>query len=245
LANGTSVFDPVLTEIMVRWYSTVGSTVLDPFAGGSVRGVISAMLGRRYIGIDLRAEQIAANRQQAQTILRSDHTHPIWHAGDSRNIDSIIGDEHADLILTCPPYGNLERYSDDPADLSAMTHADFSTAYRTIVRHTMGRLRPDRFAVFVVGDYRDSDGNYRNFVSETIDAVRSTGAHLYNEAVLINMTGTGAMVASSFMRSSRKLVKLHQSVLVFLRGNAKRATEYCGDLVADEVWRQHLPVTQP
>jgi DNA modification methylase len=29
--------------------------VLDPFAGGSVRGIIASKLGRRYYGIDLSA----------------------------------------------------------------------------------------------------------------------------------------------------------------------------------------------
>lgn len=245
LANGTSVFDPVLTEIMVRWYSNAGDAVLDPFAGGSVRGIVTTMLGRTYTGIDLRAEQIAANRQQAQTILGTDHPHPVWHAGDSRHIDSMIGDQPADLILTCPPYGDLERYSDDPADLSTMTDHDFITAYRHIITRTMSHLRDDRFAVIVVGDYRDTHGNYQNFVSSTIDAVRSTGAHLYNEAVLINAVGTGAMVAGTYMRASRKIVKLHQNVLVFLKGNAKRATQHCGDLGSDQLWQQHLPAAQP
>ncbi len=241
LANGTSVFDPVLTEIIVRWYSAAGDTVLDPFAGGSVRGIISAMLNRRYIGIDLRPEQIAANLIQAQTVLTDEHTHPTWHAGDSSNINRIISDSSADLVMTCPPYGDLERYSDDPADLSTMSHDDFIDSYRHIVRDTMSHLRDDRFAVFVVGDYRDKQGHYRNFVSDTIDAVRSTGAHLYNEAILVQMIGVAAMVASTYFHSGRKLVKTHQQVLVFVKGDAKRATEHCGALTSDDIWKRHLP----
>ncbi|MFT7593218.1 MAG: hypothetical protein ACI8R4_000531 [Paracoccaceae bacterium] len=37
-ASGTSIFDPVLCEIAYRWFCPQGGTVLDPFAGGSVRG---------------------------------------------------------------------------------------------------------------------------------------------------------------------------------------------------------------
>jgi len=69
--SGTSIFDPVLTELLVRWYSTPKARVLDPFAGGSVRGIVSACLDRQYTGIDLRAEQVEANRDQASTILAS------------------------------------------------------------------------------------------------------------------------------------------------------------------------------
>ena len=35
-ARGTSVFCPVLCELMLRWFCPAGGSVLDPFAGGSV-----------------------------------------------------------------------------------------------------------------------------------------------------------------------------------------------------------------
>ena len=62
--QGTSVFDPVLCELVYRWFSAPGHLVLDPFAGGSVRGIVAAATGRAYAGVDLRAEQIEANRAQ-------------------------------------------------------------------------------------------------------------------------------------------------------------------------------------
>ena len=39
--------------------------VLDPFAGGSVRGIVASQLGRGYLGIELAAEQVEANRAAA------------------------------------------------------------------------------------------------------------------------------------------------------------------------------------
>ena len=36
--TGTSVFDPMLCEVLYNWYSPPGGIVFDPFAGGSVRG---------------------------------------------------------------------------------------------------------------------------------------------------------------------------------------------------------------
>lgn len=64
LAAGTSIFDPVLCEILLRWFSPRDAIILDPFAGGSVRGIVSSALQRRYIGIDVRQEQIDANLLQ-------------------------------------------------------------------------------------------------------------------------------------------------------------------------------------
>jgi len=62
--KGTSIFDPVLAELLVRWFSPPGGSILDPFAGGSCRGAVSAALGREYLGFDLSAVQVAANQEQ-------------------------------------------------------------------------------------------------------------------------------------------------------------------------------------
>lgn len=120
----TSIFDPVLCELAYRWFCPADGLVLDPFAGGSVRGIVSARLGRQYIGMDLRAEQVAANRGQLD-LLRADDPAPAWHVGDSRKIGQHLADVEADFVFSCPPYADLERYSDDPADLSTMDYPAF------------------------------------------------------------------------------------------------------------------------
>lgn len=35
-----------------------GGTILDPFAGGSVRGIVANFLGFNYTGLELRPEQV-------------------------------------------------------------------------------------------------------------------------------------------------------------------------------------------
>ena len=40
--SATSIFDPVLCELAYRWSCPQGGTIIDPFAGGSVRGVVAA-----------------------------------------------------------------------------------------------------------------------------------------------------------------------------------------------------------
>lgn len=68
LAAGVSVFDPVLCELVYRWFCPPGGQVLDFFAGGSVRGIVAAALGAKYTGVDLRAEQVAANETQSDDV---------------------------------------------------------------------------------------------------------------------------------------------------------------------------------
>lgn len=61
-----SVFDPYLTEILYRWFCPDSGRILDPFAGGSVRGIVANRLGYDYTGIDIRPEQIQADIEQAE-----------------------------------------------------------------------------------------------------------------------------------------------------------------------------------
>ena len=50
--NGTSEFDPVVAEICYKWFCPPGGNILDPFAGGVVRGAVAGTLGYQYTGID-------------------------------------------------------------------------------------------------------------------------------------------------------------------------------------------------
>ena len=79
--GGTSLFDPVVCELAYRWFCPSGGQIVDPFAGGSVRGIVASMLGFDYWGCDLRSVQIDANRQQADELC-TDKV-PTWVCGDS------------------------------------------------------------------------------------------------------------------------------------------------------------------
>lgn len=220
VASGTSIFDPVLTELCYRWFCPPGGVIADPFAGGSVRGIVAGILGFEYHGFELRAEQVAANRVQAEDIAPA--RMPVWHRGDSAETLPCWNGK-ADLVFSCPPYGDLEVYSDDPADLSAMTPEAFAEGYRAIIAAAVKAMRPDRFACFVVGDYRDKRGFYVNFPGLTVAAFEAAGAKYYNEAVLVTAVGSLPVRVGKQFSASRKLGKTHQNILVFCKGDPKRA----------------------
>lgn len=231
-SSGTSIFDPVLCELAYSWFSPKGGTVLDPFAGGSVRGIVASRLGRQYIGVDLREEQVAANRLQGDALCPD--LPPVWHAADSRNIDKLCADVDADFVFSCPPYADLEVYSDNPKDLSTMKYADFREAYFEIIRKACDRLKPDSFACFVVGEVRDKKGAYINFVGDTVRAFMDAGLSYYNEAILVTAAGSLPIRAGKQFSASRKLGKTHQNVLVFVKGDGKRASARCGAVDIDQ-----------
>lgn len=221
--SGTSVFDPVLCELVYRWWCPAAGVVLDPFAGGSVRGVVAATLGRDYHGVDLRTEQVEANRDQAATIGMGGafpEDAPTWYVGDAM---TTVPDIDADLIFSCPPYGDLEVYSDDPGDLSRMSPEAFHVAYRRIIAAHVRRLLPDRFAVFVVGNYRGERTGLVDLAGLTVAAFRDAGMDYYADMALVTPVGRAAVRASATFDAGRKPIRRHQYVLVFVKGDWKRA----------------------
>jgi len=216
-----SIFDPVLCELAYKWFNIPNGKILDCFAGGSVRGIVAAKLGYEYLGNDLRSEQIEANRINAKEVLQDSEIYPTWTCGDSLHIDTIAKGYEADLLFSCPPYADLEVYSDKKEDISNMPYKDFIAVYREIIRKSCSLLKDDRFAVFVVGDVRDKKGFYRNFVSDTIMAFWNCGVILYNEMILCTQIAAKALTVSKGFNASRKIGKVHQNVLVFYKGNPK------------------------
>lgn len=221
--QGTSIFDPVCAELLYQWFCPSNGIILDPFCGGSVRGVVAGLLGCDYWGCDIRQEQIDENIKQSREIGSSKKT--TYICGDS--INELESAPYADFIFSCPPYGDLEKYSNDPKDLSNMEWHTFIAAYKRIIFKSISKLNNHSFAAFVVGDFRDKKGFYRNFVSETIEAFSLSGAKLYNEAILITPVASASMRVSKQFTSGRKMAKTHQNVLVFCKGDWKKASEKC------------------
>lgn len=224
--TGTSIFDPVLCETLINWFCPQGGKIIDPFAGGSVRGIISVLLGNEYTGIDLRKQQIDANYENFKALADRKNLHgddinkPNWINEDSRNIDVLVDGKY-DFMLTCPPYADLEVYSDDPKDLSNMAYDEFITAYREIISKTAEKLNDNAFAAIVVGDVRDKKGYYHNFVGDTIQAMKDAGLKYYNECILLEQIATAAVRAGKQFEAGRKVCKTHQNVLIFVKGNEK------------------------
>lgn len=212
--SDTSIFDPALCEVVYNWFVPEKGTILDPFAGGSVRGIVANYLGFKYAGIDIRQEQIDSNREQAEDILGQENQ-PIWICGDSNIVLSKMKvKKKFDFVFSCPPYADLEVYSELPGDISNMPYPKFLELYRSIISKSCEHLKDGGYACFVVGEVRDKNGDYIGFVPDTIRAFQDCGMKFYNEAILLQSIATASIRADKNM-THKKLVKVHQNVLIF------------------------------
>lgn len=212
--EGVSIFNPALAELMYHWFCPVGGLILDPFAGGSVRGIVANYMGFKYSGIDIRQEQIDSNREQALDILPINNQ-PNWYVGDSNEVLECKFNSKFDLVFSCPPYSYLEKYSDISGDISNMPYDLFLTTYRSIISKCVKHLKQGGYVVFVVGEIRNKDGNYIGFVPDTIRAMTDAGLNYYNECIFLQGLGGACLNAGRFMEKTKKVKKIHQNVLIF------------------------------
>lgn len=181
-----SILDPVLSELACRWFMPDKGQAFDVFAGDTVFGYVSSYLGNKFTGIELREEQCAFNRAACAGL---DAT---YICDDGRNVLQHIGEKTQDLLFSCPPYFDLEQYSDLPNDASNQdTYEDFYAILDTAFTNAIRCLRDNRFAVIVVGDIRDKKtSGYMRFPDDIKDTFIRNGMVLLNELILIDPVGT-------------------------------------------------------
>ena len=232
-----STFDPALCEIMYKWFSKEGDMILDPFAGGSVRGVIASMLGRKYTGIDLSQKQVLANKEQYADISKKYIAEGTaeWITGDSEFALDQIEDGTYQMLFTCPPYYNLEQYTRDVRDLSRQaSYYAFLIKYTIILEKAFSKLdmNAGAFVVIVVSEIRNfkAGGEFYGLVPDTINICRNAGLKYYNEIILEDPIGSLPLRGPQYFEQSRKIGRVHQNILVFYKGDLSKIREKCDSM---------------
>ena len=216
LSAGVSLLDPVMAEIVCRWFGQDNCKTFDCFAGDSVFGYVSAHLGNEFIGIELRPEQARLNNERVEGMTAR------YINDDGQNVAQHIAPDSQDLLFSCPPYFDLEKYSDLENDASNQdSYEDFIKILENSFKAAVGCLKDNRFAVIVVGDVRDkSTGFYYDFCGDIKRIFKEAGMPLYNEIILVETGASTALRAGRYMES-RKVAKMHQNILVFYKGKTK------------------------
>lgn len=237
LTSGVSLFDPVLAEVLCKWFTpSEGSRIFDPFAGDTQKGLVFATCGHTFRGVELRQEQVDVNER----VIAGRGLDIAYICDDGRNVAKHVEADSQDLLFSCPPYYDVEVYSDLPNDASNQgSYEDFLQILRDAFYSAIGCLKNDRFAVVVVGDVRDKrSGCYYDFVGDVKRIFKEAGMPLYNEVVLIESGASTALRVTNCMKT-RKMVKCHQNVLVFYKGDPRKikshfpAIEYTSEEEAD------------
>ena len=184
------------------------------------------------MGIDLREEQVKSNFENAQEIgIGSDSLK--WICDNSLNVDKYAEDKQYDMLFTCPPYYDLEVYRDNPEDISNMEYQEFVKTYSEILIKSAKKVKDNRFAAVVISDVRDKKGFYRDLTGLTKAAMEKNGFYFYNEIIILNTVGSGAWRCRGNMRN-RKVVRIHQNLLVFYKDDPREIKIVFPELKAED-----------
>lgn len=230
-----SLLDPVLAEILVYWFmpdAVYGVNCFDCFAGDTVFGFVASSLGKKFTGIELREEQAEFNQSRCDEHMLNAR----YICDDGRNILQHIPKNSQDFFFSCPPYYDLEVYSDKPNDASNQeTYEEFYAILDEAFTNAMECLKENRFAVVVASDVRDKKtGGYYDFISDIKKTFTNAGLSIYNEMILLNPIGTSALRANRLFRN-RKVCRVHQEVIVFYKGDQKNIPDYFGEIEVGEI----------
>ena len=207
--TNVSIFNPHLAQMILSAYCPEGARVFDPFGGGGTRGFIASAMGYGYFGIELRQDEVDRIKSQQRTL--------------GNDFDIVCGDSTVypveedafDFSYTCPPYYDLEIYSDLKDDLSAFgTYDDFLVGIKASLEATYRALRPGSMAVWVVGNFRDKKGDLRHFNGDVARLGKEVGFHLHDELIFWGASGVAASRSGQF-ECNRKSVRVHEYLVIF------------------------------
>lgn len=224
---GVSCFDPVLAEVIYHWFTPgPNSKIFDCFAGDITKGYVATKCGHTFSGIELRSEQVEENKVRCAEL----GVNAMYVQDDGRNVVNHLGCATQDLFITCPPYYDLEIYSDNANDASArQTYREFLKVIDEAITQSLISLKKNRFGVAIVSDIRDKAGAYSCFPEDIISIFRRRGCILWNDIIYLNNDSHAQIRAAQYM-NRRKVVRMHQRVLVFYNGRTSAIQKYFGKI---------------
>lgn len=202
-----SVFNPQLAQMILAAYCEPNSTIYDPFGGGGTRGYIATKMGHKYTGVELRIEEV--NRIYDQMDKWGVHFDMI--CADSTQF---IPDGEFDFCYTCPPYYDLEVYSDLPSDLSNQkTYLEYLSMLQDVIENVYKKLKSGSFAVFVVGNFRQRDGSLVHLNGDLVDIAEIVGFKLWDELIWCGASNVALTRCGKFEKN-RKSVRMHEYIII-------------------------------
>ena len=217
-----SEFNPNVAERIVAYWSDIGDLVIDPFGGRATRAIITTELSRNYVGYEIspKTHKLTVDRlEYRDTSFPEDMFYP---RGTS---DIILGDgcaladsldDSADLVMTCPPYHNLEKYEDVDNQLSTIKeYSDFLEKIQECTNNIHRVLKQDKFCAWVCGDWRNqSKGGFFAFHRDSIACFENSGMSLWDIVILHNNSPFASKQAGK-CEKQKYTSKIHEYLLIF------------------------------
>lgn len=203
-----SVFNPHLAQMIISAYCPLSANIIDQFGGGGTRGFIATSMGHKYTGIEIREEEVSRIKEKMND----------WNLdfnlilGDA--VEYKLQDETYNFSFTCPPYFDLELYSEIENDLSnSKSYANFLELLKKVLTNNFNSLKKGSFSVWVVGNFRNSKGELEHLNGDLIKTAKDVGFKLWDEIIWQGASNV-AMTRCGKFEKNRKCVRMHEYVII-------------------------------
>jgi len=210
-----SMFPKDILDQLLEFYTEREEWFFDPFAGHNSRMEASFRKGRNYVGWDCSIEFMKFNRKVRDTLLKDNPYNLTIKLieGDSRDINE--KDNSMDFIFTSPPYWNLEWYGDEPEQVGKLSYPDFMKSMTDIYKQCYRILKPGKFCIINVNDFR-TKGKYYSYHVDTVNALKDAGFVQY-DTVLMKYNNAMRKCFPNQIFEEKLIPKIHEYLLVFVK----------------------------
>ncbi len=137
-----AVFAAEIPRRLIKMFSFVGETVLDPFAGVGTTAKVANELQRNCLCVEQNERFAKRITEDASLVAKNRWTQVV--VGDSRDL-AFIEDNSIPLIVTSPPYWNKADYGDGQANIGGIEgYRDFHTELAQVWLECLRVLEPGR-----------------------------------------------------------------------------------------------------
>ncbi|MAD24754.1 MAG: hypothetical protein CMO44_11360 [Verrucomicrobiales bacterium] len=215
-----SKFNSEYAKRIIEMWSKEGDLIMDPFAGRSSRPLVSTLLERNYVGFDVLKDNLDEAQEQYDTLKKDRELGKLELINSSsENIDDFFSESVADMVMTCPPYYNIEKYDSADGQLTDIkTYEDFLKVYEVILEKTSKVLKSSCFFVVVLANFR-IDGKLYDFSSDTKDILKK---HLtFHDEIILEMSPAKRHPLYNQSITNLNCLKTHEYCLVFRKQDSK------------------------
>ena len=218
-----SEFNPTVAKNIISFWSEKGDIILDPFSGRT-RALVSYAMDREYIGFEVskdvtnymekRFEELnLTNKEDFKVQIIND---------DCINVNNYI-EQEVDLIFSCPPYWDLERYESCQGQLSDIKNLkEFMTELGTRLNESIKYLKKGKYIAMVIGDFRKK-GQYITLQKELLNEMqKNEDIKLHDIIIIQNIPFATSAFYFGGSKHKKQTAKSHEYLLIWQKKGGEK-----------------------
>ncbi len=198
-----AVFPPEIPYRLIRLFSFVGETVLDPFSGMATTGKVAIKCNRKYIGYETNGEYCEESlRRIHQYVTEGSIVDPQFEIYNASSCSMAqLKDNSIGVAVTSPPYWNKADYGSYDGNIGGYEfYDDFLKDLKRVFQECYRVLMPGRKLCVVTANVNQNTKEYGlltiPLASDMTKVLQTCGFVLINQ-IIWNKDGTGGRWGSA------------------------------------------------